>query len=184
MVLDARKGEKGMMAAATTPPDAAATTEDTMGSSQTAATLSKVWFCRVNLNISCDHIIQRRDIHGKEHSQIDQYRKKSHNPPKAECELGPLIPPCWYTDVRNHVLLISCTPSGDPEALTTMVAKPIGKAPQNIPAIGCAIVAVKSPLNRVYRPRFPAMSSRRTNVLRTKMTVPSMRNHAAGYGKL
>jgi hypothetical protein len=48
-VLDAREGEKGMMAAETTPPDAAATTEETMGRSQTAATLSNVCFWRVNL---------------------------------------------------------------------------------------------------------------------------------------
>jgi hypothetical protein len=61
--------------------------------------------------------------------------------------------------------------------LTTIVAKPMGRYPQNKPE--SLFTALNTPLYTVYRKTFPMARRTKTTTLRTKMTVPRRGSHPA-----
>ena len=79
----ASPGSYGDSELATTPPEAAATTEATMGSSQTADSVSQVCDWRVKLERSTFQVEQTGPIgsHHEDHAKIDQNRHQYVYPP-------------------------------------------------------------------------------------------------------
>jgi hypothetical protein len=77
------------------------------------------------------------NVHRQKHANIDDDRDDRVDPPQAHRKLYPPAAPFGYAHISHHVLYISINPyqyTSVRKGHTTIVAKPIGSAPQNMPA--------------------------------------------------